>query len=335
MLPLVSILIPVYNCRDWVVRAIESALAQTWSRKEIIVLDDGSTDGSIEVIQKFNGRIRIETTENGGQNVSRNRLTALSRGEWLFFLDADDELAPDNVEQKMKHTEKAEAVYGATDVATFCGRDLIKLEKREAVDYSDPLTAAFSWKFPNTSAFAFQRDALRAAGGWDENVKNCTDYALYFPLLLRGGRFKAAPGAWSLYRQWSVTQAAKEAPLRMSTTRLKVMRTAALKLKQAGQMTAAREQAFLDASLSMIRTIYQIDHLRAVQEHESLREWNPRFRPCPPMFSRTYRWAYRSLDFAVVERLAAVVRRLKPTRTSPSQPGVCAGADLLQSYRSG
>src|SRR5262245_39380012 len=70
---LVSILIPVYNCREWVGRAIESALEQTWSNCEIIALDDCSTDGSWEVLQQWVRRIRIERAErNGGQNVSRN-----------------------------------------------------------------------------------------------------------------------------------------------------------------------------------------------------------------------------------------------------------------------
>src|SRR4051794_33722885 len=101
---LVSILIPVYNCQPWAAQAIGSALAQTWPNKEIIALDDCSTDGSWDLLQSFGSDIRIEQApKNGGQNVTRNRLTALSRGEWLLYLDADDELMPDNVEQKMRY----------------------------------------------------------------------------------------------------------------------------------------------------------------------------------------------------------------------------------------
>jgi glycosyltransferase involved in cell wall biosynthesis len=80
---LVSILIPCYNAERWVAQAIETALAQAWPEKEIIVVDDGSQDGSLEVIKRFANRIRWETGPNRGGNVARNRLLELARGEWL------------------------------------------------------------------------------------------------------------------------------------------------------------------------------------------------------------------------------------------------------------
>lgn len=307
--PLVSILIPAYNAREWVATAIESALAQTWENREIILLDDGSTDGSAQVINHFADRIVVKRTPNGGQNVARNRLTALSRGDWLVYLDADDELAVDSVERKMKHSSDADVVYGSMDVAEFRERDLVVSHKVVADDYPDPIVAAFRWKFPNTSACAFRREALRTAGGWDETVKNCTDYALYFPLLHRQARFKAAPDSWSIYRQWSLTQAVNEDPLRRTTTRLSVMRVAAELLREGNELTREREQAFLDASLGVIRTIFAIDRPRALDEHRRLRQWNGRFRPSSGVFPARYRAAYRTIGFALTERLAALVRR--------------------------
>src|SRR5438034_12945 len=128
--PLVSILIPCFNARLWVGQAIESALAQTWTNKEIIVLDDGSTDGSLEVIRRYTNRIQIATQPNGGQNVARNHLTRLSRGDWLLFLDADDELAPDNVAKKIQISAGAAAVYGSIDIATFKDGKKVSSEKR-------------------------------------------------------------------------------------------------------------------------------------------------------------------------------------------------------------
>ena len=116
MPPLVSILIPVYNARQWVGAAIDSALAQTWPDTEVIVLDDGSTDGSLDVVQAYAGRVRIHTQSNGGQNVSRNRLTEFSRGDWLVYLDADDELSADAVRLKLEAAGDADAVYGSMDV---------------------------------------------------------------------------------------------------------------------------------------------------------------------------------------------------------------------------
>src|SRR2546430_4547959 len=77
---LVSILIPCYNAERWVAQAIESALAQTWPDKEVIVVDDGSTDGSLGIIQAFADRIRWEAGPNCGGNATRNRPLRLARG---------------------------------------------------------------------------------------------------------------------------------------------------------------------------------------------------------------------------------------------------------------
>jgi len=322
MPPLVSILIPCFNAASWVHRAVETALEQSWPNKEVIVLDDGSTDGSIEVIQRYAKLVRVESFQNAGQNVSRNRLTAVSRGEWLVYLDADDELAPDNVTEKMKFAADAEAIYGSMDTVTFEGRRAVLSEKRPAVEYPDPLKAAMWWAYPNTSCLAFRRSALLAAGGWDESVKNCTDYALYLPMLLRGDRFRAAPNAWSIYRMWSITQAVNEAPIRKMTTRLKLMRSAVEAMKRTGQLTPEREQAYFDAALGVIRQLHLHDPAAAVREHRALREWNSRLQPSVEVFSKVYLFTYHALGFAAAERLAAGIRQVVPGWTRRKTPCV-------------
>ena len=102
MQPLVSILIPCYNAERWIAQAIESALAQTWAAKEVIVVDDGSTDRSLEIIQSFGDRIRSEAGKHRGGNATRNRLLELARGQWVQYLDADDYLLPEKVAHQME-----------------------------------------------------------------------------------------------------------------------------------------------------------------------------------------------------------------------------------------
>jgi glycosyltransferase involved in cell wall biosynthesis len=312
--PLVSILIPVYNCRAWLANAIRSALNQTWPEKEVVVLDDGSTDGGHELIQDFAGQVRIYRQPNRGQNASRNQLTTLSRGEWLVYLDADDELAPDNVAEKMKLVAEAEAVYGTMELATFRGQEKIDSSTIIARDYYDGWVAAFHWKFPNTSSFLFNRQALFQTGGWNERIKNCTDYDLLFRMLLNSHRFRAAPKAISIYRQWSVTQAVNEAPMRKMRTRLELMWRAVESLRIGGEMTAERRQAFLNAALGVIRTIYTVDCRIAIEEHRRLTNWEPTFRPSPSVFPRRYVGVYNRFGFSLTERLATLVRALKPFR---------------------
>lgn len=99
--PLISVLICSYNYERFVGRTIESALGQTWARVEVVVVDDGSTDGSWSVIRSFGERIRAIRQPNGGQGAAYNACFAASRGEWVIFLDCDDLLDPDGLARCM------------------------------------------------------------------------------------------------------------------------------------------------------------------------------------------------------------------------------------------
>ena len=308
----VSILIPVYNGRRWLAAAIHSALAQTWDNTEIVVLDDGSTDGSGDVARGFGGQIRFEAQSNRGQNASRNHLTSLSAGEWLVYLDADDELAPDAIQRKMFISDQADAVYGSMELRRYRGDAVVSAQRFGAVEYDDQLAAAFLWRYPNTSSFMFRKSAVMSAGGWNESIRSCTDYDLYFRLLLNGARVRAAADSVSVYRHWNAGQASLEDVFRQTTTRLQVMWQAADALDRANRWTAESRAAFTNAALGVIRILYGTDPRRAAGEHARLRSWNPSLDPEPPLFSRGYRFAYRLLGFAGAERVAAATRILKP-----------------------
>jgi glycosyltransferase involved in cell wall biosynthesis len=110
--PLVSILVSNYNYGDFVAEAIESALAQTYTNCEIIVVDDGSTDSSRETINHFAGRIIPVFKSNGGQASAFNAGFARARGNIICFLDSDDLFLPTKVEQvvyALKHRVRASA----------------------------------------------------------------------------------------------------------------------------------------------------------------------------------------------------------------------------------
>ena len=112
--PLVSILIPCYNSKRYVGQCINSALYQTYPNVEVIVVDDGSTDGSKRIIKSYGSRIRAEFCPNRGANSARNRLLQLSGGTWLQYLDADDYLLPDKVKRHMafvKQNPDIDVVY--------------------------------------------------------------------------------------------------------------------------------------------------------------------------------------------------------------------------------
>ena len=106
MLPLVSIIIPCYNSQAFLKDAIASAVNQSYSHVEIIVIDDGSTDGSLEIIKSFGEQVRWETGKNQGAPLARNRGIELARGEYIKFLDADDVLLPDCLKTQLTQIQQ-------------------------------------------------------------------------------------------------------------------------------------------------------------------------------------------------------------------------------------
>jgi glycosyltransferase involved in cell wall biosynthesis len=101
--PSVSILIPCYNAAPWLAETLDSALAQTWPEKEIILVDDGSRDDSLAIARSYETRgVRVIKQTNRGASAARNRALQEARGDYLQFLDADDLLAPAKITHQMK-----------------------------------------------------------------------------------------------------------------------------------------------------------------------------------------------------------------------------------------
>ena len=105
--PLVSILIPAYNAERWIVETIQSALNQTWPRKEIIVVDDGSRDDTVAVARQFaSPELTVTRQENQGASAARNAAFSLCQGDFVQWLDADDLLSRDKIERQMQAAER-------------------------------------------------------------------------------------------------------------------------------------------------------------------------------------------------------------------------------------
>ena len=107
--PLVSILIPAFNAEDWVGDAIASAVGQTWPRKEIIVVDDGSRDATLSIARVFASKgVSVVTQANRGGSAARNRALTMCQGDYIQWLDADDLLEPQKIAHQMAAVEQGE-----------------------------------------------------------------------------------------------------------------------------------------------------------------------------------------------------------------------------------
>jgi glycosyltransferase involved in cell wall biosynthesis len=175
---LVSILIPAYDARKWISDSIDSALAQTWKSKEVIVVDDGSRDDTLRVAKKFECKhLKVIHQENGGASSARNRAFRECQGQYVQWLDADDVIARDKIErQLMCSSENPEP-----DVllASAWGRFFYRPNKaifeptplwqdRESVEWL-VLQMQGSWMMPPV-AWLVSRELTESAGPWNEQL---------------------------------------------------------------------------------------------------------------------------------------------------------------------
>jgi glycosyltransferase involved in cell wall biosynthesis len=319
--PLVSILIPCYNARQWIAQAVESALAQTWPNKEVIVVDDGSTDCSLEVIRTFGDRIRWETGPNHGLEVTRNRLLALAKGDWLQCLDADDYLLPDKIADQISGValEEADVICGPWYLEFYEQGRAVKREVLTvpALNENDPWFLLIRWMMPGTHAGLLRRSAIQDVGGWKLDQPACEDYALYVRLLMAGKRFVYTPATGAVYRHWSNTTRHRKNPLVTLLARVEVINHAADHLSATGQMTPSHQDAIAHARLECARGIYVYDRTLARQVARLAVSRHRGFRlPAASCFPAGYRLAYQLLGFSGAECVARLSRCLRAVPTA-------------------
>jgi succinoglycan biosynthesis protein ExoO len=121
--PKVSIVIPAYNASDYIAKAVESALEQTLSDIETIVVDDASTDNTVAIVEAFDDpRLKlIRNEQNLGIQASRNRALMAASGKWVALLDADDWYAPNRLERLVEVAEDREIDMVADDLSLVIG----------------------------------------------------------------------------------------------------------------------------------------------------------------------------------------------------------------------
>ncbi len=186
--PLVSVLIPCFNARETVGEAVKSALEQTWERVEVRVVDDGSTDGSGEVLRSFEGDPRFHwvATENRGGNAARNLLLRQAEGTFVQFLDADDLLLPSKIERQVALLLEGADVVFCHYFEQAVGRADRRLVTLPPID-EDLLSYVIRHSIW-TSVPLHRTAVLRRAGGFDETLSCCQEYELHTRLAFAAWR---------------------------------------------------------------------------------------------------------------------------------------------------
>lgn len=205
-LPTVSIVIPSYNKQAYIKKAIESALAQT-HECEVIVVDDGSTDGSLEVVKSYDGRIKWEAGQNRGGSAARNRGLDLASGDYIQFLDADDILPPEKVAKQIAQLSDASPDDIAFSPWSYMYDDgtISRPNPRPYWrTYRDGLSLLIDmWYlggfFPPHTWLA-SRALIDKVGRWDEALTGDDDGEFFGRLLAESGRAQFCDQTCVLYR---------------------------------------------------------------------------------------------------------------------------------------
>ena len=199
--PKVSIIIPVFNDESHVADAIESALAQTYSDVEVVVVDDGSTDATPGILKRYEGKIVLVTQENQGAGGSRNTGIRASSGEYLSFLDSDDLFMPAKSEIQAelldKHPEVG-LVYGVCRAIDERDGSVIKMTRVERAQ-SDRSNGPFPPTYP-TPSFMARREWLEKVGGFNGEMRWAMDTDLRFKLWAAGCVFMPLRDVVTSYR---------------------------------------------------------------------------------------------------------------------------------------
>jgi hypothetical protein len=183
-MPAVSVVIPTYQRRKYVGRAVRSVLAQRFTDWELIVVDDGSTDGTQEALRAFQPRLRYLWQENKGASAARNAALGLARGEIVAFLDSDDRWLPDHLETLVAMLARHPEAVLACTTPRFRIQGRGRVSDAELVD-ALPLLFVENWiGYP--SGTAVRRDQLVAVGGFDERMTVLEDGELWLRLATRG-----------------------------------------------------------------------------------------------------------------------------------------------------
>ena len=219
--PLVSIIIPVFNSEKYLDDTITSALSQTWTNIEVIIVDDGSTDQSLNITRKFDDdRIRVFEQENKGASTARNKGLTEANGDYIQFLDADDLLSPDKIEAQVTCLGESLTKLSICRTIHFkdgenypnsCGTGWLCADSDNPIDFLTKLYAGeeimpgyggmitvHSWLSP--------RNLIDKAGPWNENLSVDDDGEFFFRVVLASDGVKFSNKGFNYYRKFNHQQ---------------------------------------------------------------------------------------------------------------------------------
>ena len=224
MTPMISVVVPCYNAERYIAATLESVLAQIAVRWEAIVIDDGSTDNSLEIVKaialRFDGRLRVVSGPNLGVSAARNAGTEMALGQFIQYLDADDLLRPGTLARRLEclsENSGCEVAYcdwqrlaEQPDGSFQAG----KVESRSMEDVHPRADIALFTRFwCPPAALLYRSTVVDRIGGWRTNLPVIQDARFALDAALQGARFVQVPGVGADYRDHLRSSLSKRDPV--------------------------------------------------------------------------------------------------------------------------
>ncbi|HWB60335.1 MAG TPA: glycosyltransferase [Chthoniobacteraceae bacterium] len=305
MSPLVTIGIPCYNAARWIKAAVDSALAQTWPAKEIIVVDDGSTDGSRDILKNYGDAIRVIFADHRGSNPARNEILRASKGEWIQYLDADDFLLPEKITKQFSETDggaDCDVIYSPVWI------DQNNERRASALDASlDVYCQWLAWELPQTGGCLWRKSTLEKLHGWNEQIPCCQEHELYLRALKAGMRFRLAPSPNAVYRIWSDETLCRRDPRLVTKVKTQLIDDMRSWMELHDLWTPASLAVAGQACFELSRSIARDNLMEADTYHQQRREVGL-IAARGPAAPASYRFVYKIAGFKSAERVARAIR---------------------------
>lgn len=204
----ISVVLPAYNDERWLREAVDSVLAQTHRDFELLLIDDGSTDGTLAIMQAYaaqDERVRVFTHENWGVARTRNDATSHTRGDWIAVMDADDVMRSTRFERQLAFIQAHPEVAVASCLAYLIneGGEVIGQTTTDLLTAADcaRYVSEKIWFGVTHSGVMMRKDVLLAAGGYREKLRYAPDTDLWFRISEAGGLILVQPERLMLLRK--------------------------------------------------------------------------------------------------------------------------------------
>lgn len=311
--PHVSVIIPCYNGALFLKATLDSVFAQNYADFEVIVIDDGSTDGTRHILKEFGDRLRVVSTENRGVSAARNLGTKMALGALIQYLDADDLLRPNALASRVQALKGI--VYGVALSEwqemreTAPGQYHFSAHGRPNFDaLADPEESIFAGFWAPPAAVMYTREIVARIGGWNEKLPVIQDARFLLDAAFCGAQFIVIPEISADYRIALQASLSRQSRAKFIADQETNLADVERHWYANGEPSAERIKLLRAAHGAVVRAWYPLDRTRF---QSALLNASKRYPGFIPDGSNAYKWLCAFFGIPIAERIALAVRTFK------------------------